>query len=309
MILCITPNAAIDLTMTVQPFGPGDVLRASSSQAAAGGKGVNVARALRRLGSDALCGGFIAGRSGAYLAQLAADEGLPASWTALRTPGESRFCTILAYEKGGDESIINGNGPIADAAGWTQLGADALAAAASCSAVCVCGSLPLGAAPGELPALFKSFLQTLVATGVPVWVDTHSEPLTVACTVPGINIKINAREFLTATGVNIADIEAAQALRRERGLARLVVTQGAAGATLLNDSGHLHMPAPKIEIVSAAGSGDTLLAGLLCGLAAGVSERDALRRGIAAGAANALSIGGGRFSIEAYQSLLAQMPA
>jgi 1-phosphofructokinase family hexose kinase len=305
MILCITPNTAIDLTMRARPFAPGDVLRASASHAAAGGKGVNVARVLRRLGSDALCAGFIAGRSGAYLAQLAADEGLAATWTPLPLTGETRFCVILAYDGGGDESIVNGSGPAVNAASWASFRTDALAAAASCSAICVCGSLP----PGSTPALFADFLTALVATGLPVWVDTHSEPLTVACAVPGINIKVNARELRMATGVDIAQIDAAQAFQRERGLARLVVTQGAHGATLLGEDSPIHVTAPKIESVSAAGSGDSLLAGLLHGFERGTSERAALRQGVAAGAANALSIGGGQFSMETFHALLAQIPA
>src|SRR5262245_3770495 len=92
-ILCVTPNPAIDRTLEVPGLRPGAVMRAGASRVAAGGKGVNAARALVALGARARCMGPLGGASGRILADLAAAEGLPAVWTWCE--GETRSCLIL----------------------------------------------------------------------------------------------------------------------------------------------------------------------------------------------------------------------
>jgi len=67
MILCITPNPAIDRTLIVPKLALGNVHRAQQVIVAAGGKGLNVARAIRTLGGESLCMGFAGGYSGRLL--------------------------------------------------------------------------------------------------------------------------------------------------------------------------------------------------------------------------------------------------
>src|SRR5690606_6653334 len=62
--LCITPNPALDRTLTVRGFTLGGVSRTGDVLLAAGGKGLNVARAARTLGAEAVCLGILAGHTG-----------------------------------------------------------------------------------------------------------------------------------------------------------------------------------------------------------------------------------------------------
>jgi fructose-1-phosphate kinase PfkB-like protein len=71
MILCLTPNPAIDRTLVVPNLTLGKVHRASETIVAAGGKGLNVARAIRLLGGESCCMGFAGGHSGHLFADLA----------------------------------------------------------------------------------------------------------------------------------------------------------------------------------------------------------------------------------------------
>src|SRR5512133_2816748 len=102
MILCITPNPAIDRTLVVPKLILGNVHRAQETILAAGGKGFNVARTIRTLGGEPFCLGFAGGHTGHLLADLAQQEGLDAYWTW--KDSETRTCTILVSE-GGDATV------------------------------------------------------------------------------------------------------------------------------------------------------------------------------------------------------------
>ena len=81
MILCITPNPAIDRTINIPALDPGQIHRAQEVMIAAGGKGVNVARTIRRLGGETLCMGFAGGHNGHLLSDLTQNESLNPHWT------------------------------------------------------------------------------------------------------------------------------------------------------------------------------------------------------------------------------------
>src|SRR5512132_4226494 len=108
MILCVTPNVAIDRTLSVSGFAAGGVWRAQAVRAAAGGKGLNVARALLGLGQSMCCAGPLGGRTGRQVAALADAEGLPARWTWIG--GETRTSVIVVGD-GGETTVINEPGP------------------------------------------------------------------------------------------------------------------------------------------------------------------------------------------------------
>ena len=124
-VLCVTPNVSVDRVMTVPGFAAGGVWRAQSVHAVCGGKGVNVARAVRRLGHDALCAGPIAGHAGRYAAEQAAAEGLNACWTV--GPGETRTCTIVVHD--GASTVINEPGSALPRQDWRRFVGDVVRAA------------------------------------------------------------------------------------------------------------------------------------------------------------------------------------
>src|SRR5262245_44052765 len=76
MIVTVTLNAAIDRTLVVPNFQPGQRHRASVGFPSAGGKGINVARALKRLGAPVVCTGLAGGRTGTLLVEGLTNEGM-----------------------------------------------------------------------------------------------------------------------------------------------------------------------------------------------------------------------------------------
>lgn len=287
-ILCVTPNVAIDRLLSVPALTAGGVLRARSAQVSCGGKGVNVARALRRLGHGVRCAGLMGGEAGCRAADGARREGLNAAWTWI--DGETRTCVIIV-DDAGLATVINEPGPPLEVGDWDRFAEDVRRAAASdCSAACICGSLPPAAPTGAMARLVIA----AGAGGRPVWVDVAGEAMAGALCAGPAGAKINGEEaggFFGAKVASLADaVRAARALRL-RGAGQAVVTMGAAGAVLATAAGTWVARPPELSPVNAVASGDAFLAGLLAGLAAGRDAASALCFATAAGAANTQSFG------------------
>lgn len=304
MILCVTPNIALDRTLVVPGYSEGGVFRPQQTLVAVGGKGINVARTVKLLGGNALCLGFIAGHTGAWVASMAAAEGLNCRWTGLES-GETRTCTILVDPPSERTTVVNEHGLTTTAADWARLRETLIASAADATTICFCGSLP----PGSPPDAFTALLAELVAMGKAVWVDTSGSSLYAAMNVPGVHIKINDEEASGLLNMPVTTLEeaaAGAAILADRQSAAAVITIGKYGAVLSSGKESWYAVPPPIRVISTVGSGDALLAGLLVGLESGETPDQALRRGAAAGAANALSIGGGQFAIDSFEDMLSK---
>lgn len=302
MILCLTPNPAIDRTLVLPGFRPGVIYRASST-VVAGGKGLNVARATSRLGGRPRCGGFLGGHSGSLLAELAQQEGLPGTWT--RIQGETRTCVILVDPGTGESTVINEPGPTVQAKDWDQFQTDVVPLAGEASCICLSGSLPPGSPDGVLTRL----VQALPNSAAPIWIDSSGRGLQEALAANRAGIKVNGEEAGAVLGMQVENArQAIQAASRLRSLgARAVVlTIGREGAILMDEKGRswLSQP-PEVRAVNTVGSGDAFLAGLAVAIENGVSAAEALRSATAAGTANVIASGGGHLSYADYERLLA----
>jgi len=299
MILCLTPNPAVDRTVYVPSIQLGEVHRATRTLTAAGGKGLNAARTIRTLGSEPFCMGPIGGYTGDLLADLARREGLSAQWTRIKN--ETRMCMILVQE-GQDATVINESGAGIAESECDSLMEDVCRQAANMDIICSCGSL----LPGFSKERYKSLLLRLVAMGRQVWLDTSGEALRAALDVPGVCIKVNAAELSAAVDQNLSTSKSVlKAMRhlRDRGISQVAVTLGKDGGVLQTSEGVWSGQPPKIDLVSSVGSGDAFLGGLLFSLEKNTNPETALRNAVAAGAANALKFGGGKFSLDVFLSL------
>jgi 1-phosphofructokinase family hexose kinase len=303
MILCITPNPAIDRTLTVSNLALGNVHRAQQIIVAAGGKGLNVARAVRILGGKSSCMGFVGGHSGRLLADLAQSEGLNSSWTW--TDSETRTCTILVSQNG-DATEIDEPGLPVSAADWTRLRGEVQKHLSSFDLICVSGSLPPNSSIDNLRAL----LTMLTDAGKQVWVDTSGASLDAVLNCHDICIKVNGNEISKSLGFEVMDVPSAQralTILIEHGLSACAITLGATGALLATKSGRWYAQGSQVRAVSSVGSGDSFLGGLLNALDVGKDWPEALRDAVAAGTANTLSAGGGQFTVQDFKRIREQL--
>ncbi len=290
-ILCVTPNVAVDRLITVPEFAAGGIWRATAARVTCGGKGVNVARALRRLGHHPVCVGLLGGEPGCRAADSARVEGLTTAWTWI--DGETRTCVIVVDERG-TATVINEPGPVLQEEDWARLLADVEAAGREAEAVCICGSMPPNVTSGGLARLVAAAAGGGRSGGRSVWVDTGGEALIDALYAGPYGVKINAEEAAAVLGEPVttapAAARAAQWLR-QRGAGRAIVTLAENGAVLAEADGVWLARPPALTPVNKVASGDAFLAGLLAGYAGGLDAPGALSLAAATGAANTQSLG------------------
>ena len=109
MIVTVTLNAAIDRTLTVPNFQLGQRHRASQGLTLAGGKGINVARALKRLDVPVVATGLAGGRTGTRIVEELTAEAILNDF--VRIDGESRTSTAIVDPAGGSYTEVNEWGP------------------------------------------------------------------------------------------------------------------------------------------------------------------------------------------------------
>jgi 1-phosphofructokinase len=287
MIVTLTPNPSLDRTIEIPRLERGAVIRAEAVRVDAGGKGVNVTRALvangHRAAAVAPVGGYEGDQFGALLAELSIElVGVPVA-APLRV-------NVSVIEPDGITTKLNAPGPELSSAEATALveatlGAldDTAHAAEDTRWLAACGSLP----PGLSDDFYADLVKSARDRGARVAVDTSGPAFTAALRSGPDVVKPNDEELEEVTGRSLAtfgDIVGAAHELREQGVGSVVVSLGAAGAILVDAEGEHHADTPPVRARSTVGAGDALLAGFL---SAGGAGPDALRHAVAWGAAAA----------------------
>lgn len=292
MILTVTLNAAVDRTYRVEGFALDVVNRPSASWIVAGGKGINVARTVHRLGGGAFATGILGGHNGRFIAASLREEGIPGRFVWVR--GESRTCIAAVDPLRRSQTEINEVGPPVPASAvrrLTRLIHDLVATGKYCFLV-LSGSIP----PGVPDDVYARIIAAVREGRTRVVLDTSGEALRQGAAAGPWMIKPNLLETEHLTGRKPATVtdarDLALGLLNDRTEA-IVVTMGASGCVCVTGSEQFHVPAPEVPFLSAVGSGDALLGATLLKLEAGSSWPEAVRYGVGAGAANACEYGAG----------------
>jgi 1-phosphofructokinase len=286
MIVTFTANPSVDRTAELDRLVRGAVTRLSGIRVDAGGKGVNVTRALTANGAPSVAVLPVGGAEGAQLAALLASERLDVRAVPIAHAIRSN---VTIVERDGTTTKLNEPGPELSAGDIRELTTELLAAAAGADWAVLSGSLP----PGAPADLYARLTERLHAAGVRVAVDTAGDSLRAVLPSHPDLIKPNAHELADAAGMPVTD--AATALtaiaRLRRAGARSVLASLGAGGALLVEDGHAYLAqAVAATPRSTVGAGDAALAGFL---AAGGSGPAALAEAVAWGTA-AVSLPGSR---------------
>ena len=300
MLLTITPNPALDRILTLTHLNVGAVNRATDVRLSAGGKGINVARAAQTLGADVLACAPLGGSTGDLFTQLAAAETTPIRLRPFTVEPETRTATILLHQ--GDMTVINEAGTPMDVDTWAEFVDYLQAEFEDIDALCVCGSYP----PSVDEIGIRALLNMARSSHKPVWIDASGIGLHIAYDMGGMCLKINSAEIGTLLNRTVHDtnsaLDAAQAAYQHT-QAAVIVTLGAQGAVMVSDTGRFIATPPPIQAINPIGSGDSMLAAMMIEGATG----EGLRRGVAAGTANAMTQrGGGHFTRVSFEQMLHQ---
>ena len=283
MIITLTLNPCVDAGSRVPHVVPDHKLRCEAPHYEAGGGGINVSRAIRRLGGETRAVYPSGGLYGKMLEQLLAEEGVPHQ--AVPIQGLTRENLIVEEESTGQQFRFNMPGPrLSEAEGQACLRAvepllgpgDYLVAS---------GSLPPGV-PADFYARAAAMGQR---KGARVIVDTSGEALRRAAGSGVYLLKPNVRELQELTGQEIRNEtqlkDAAQRFIAEEQSEVVVISLGAGGALLVSRQGCEYFRSPTVPIVSKVGAGDSMVAGIVLSLSRGQGLRPAVQFGVAAGAA------------------------
>ena len=287
-IVTLTMNPALDIATATDAIVPSTKLRCDEPRYDPGGGGINVARAAHMLGGDALAVFPVGGGSGQMIETLVAREGVP--HVALPVPGITRESLAVVERQSGRQYRFLLPGPALAVADQERL-LEALAAhAAGVRFVVASGSLP----PGVACDFYARVGALARHHGARFALDSSGEALTGAGSDVFL-IKASLRELAQLRGAAItgaaAQERAALSVIAEGRCEVLVVSLGADGAMLATRDECRRFPAAPVAALSSIGAGDSMLAGILVALVRGWSLEEAVRFGIAAGAAALLRPG------------------
>ncbi|MBL8841730.1 MAG: hypothetical protein JNL90_09420 [Planctomycetes bacterium] len=280
MILTVTLNPCVHRYLVFREEAPPrTVVRGVKERSSSGGKGLNAARVIVRLGGQAVALSTASGPTGAMLRDCLARERVEAELVAVAAPTRLSTCLYDATNLRFREFLEEGRG--GDAVEADQLRTRFAALLPRVSTVTVNGSTPDGAFH-ELP---REFVAAARAAGKRVVLDAYGAAAHAAARVPPHWVRANLDELRSTYG--LADAAALPQLRRELGADGVVVSDGPHALHCVTAASHLVATPPPIREVNGVGSGDALTGAFALALDRGEPLEAALRAGAAAGAANA----------------------
>ena len=286
MIATLTLNPALDVTTSTDKVRHTHKLRCTAPWLDSGGGGVNVARVIHTLGGEVTAIFPQGGPAGTTFGTLLREDGV--ATVPVKIAGSMRESFTVNESETGLQYRFVLPGPELSEDEIAAL-LDALEKLPGVTHIVVSGSLP----PGCDPSVIKRIGECARRRDARLIVDT-SGPALAACEGAGIYLlKPSLREvgdlLDKPIGCEADELAAARTLRA-RGFADVIILSLAErGALLVADGIELRLPAIPVETLSAVGAGDSMVGAVTLALARGKPLEDALRYGIAAGAATLMT--------------------
>lgn len=286
-IVTLTVNPAVDKSTVIDRLVPEQKLRCDAPRFDAGGGGINVSKAIKRLGGKSLALFTAGGLTGQLLADLVKQEQIDAKiieteqWTRENFV-VSETSTNAQYRFGMPGAALSEAETQAILEALEQSEADYIVAS---------GSLP--------PQMDVNFYEKVAAIskniGARLILDTSGEPLRAACDEGVFLLKPNIGELealVGTTNLEMDDVDdAARSLIGDGKCEVVIVSLGPKGAILVTKDLCEHIPAPPVQKRSTVGAGDSMVAGMTWALTQGLSYPDMLRWGVACGSAATMNEG------------------
>jgi 1-phosphofructokinase family hexose kinase len=304
MIYTVTLNPAVDRELTVPAILFDSVLRATAWHVDVGGKGFNVSRMLHALGADSVALGFAGGRAGELLQDGLHALGIETDFVWVE--GETRTNVSIVATEQARYVKVNEPGPTI-----TAVAQDALLEKVGQRAVpgdwwVLAGSLP----PGIPATIYADLITVIQDAGAHVILDSSGAALHHGCAARPFLVKPNEVEAGQLTGLPVDTPEevvaAARAVHR-LGVTAVVVSLGKRGALLVDGEQVWQATPPTIQERNPIGAGDSMVGGLVWALSQDLPLPDALRWGMACGAATASRAGTAVGDLPHVQTLVNQV--
>ena len=288
-IVTISINPAIDKSSSIAHVVAERKLYCKRPRFEPGGGGVNVSRAIKKLGGESTLLYPTGGLTGKSLQELLNEEDL-AHWP-FPIEGSIRESLVILEESTGQQYRFGMPGPEFQKKEWEQFLQELSTIEPSPDYLVASGSLP----PGVPADFFAQVARVGKNKGAKTIIDASGEALEKAIQEGVYLIKPNVREFRGLVGKDITEesqIKAeAQKMVKSARCEVLVISLGAAGALMISEDIAEHILPLTVPIISKVGAGDSMVAGIVLSLARGKPLRESILFGVAAGTAAVMTPG------------------
>ncbi len=286
-IVTLTLNPALDKSTAIGHLVPEQKLRCSPMRLDAGGGGINVSKAIKRLGGQGVAVFPAGGFNGKMLCGLLEKGAI--DFKCLEVPGETREnISVLETASNAQYRFTLPGLQI------TENQADeclALIKAIGPEYLVASGSLP----PGLPETYFEKVAVFAKKIGARFILDTSGEALQAAADEGLYLLKPNLSELSALVGVEKLEMnqvdDAALKIIQQGKCAVVVVSLGPQGALLVTKDGFEHIPAPTVKKQSTVGAGDSMVAGMVWALSEGKNFKEMAQIGVACGTAATMNQG------------------
>ena len=287
-IITITFNPAIDKSTRVEKLIPEKKLNCEVPVYEPGGGGINVARAIKKLGGEATAVFLAGGYSGIRFTELLSDEAIETIVT--KTQNDTRENLVVVEVSTNKQFRFGMPGLKVHESEW-QTCLESIEDIDNVDFIVASGSLPEGI-PTDIFAKIALIAQKKNAKYI---VDTTGEALIQAVEAGVYLIKPNLGELSSLMGIEELSIESVGTVARkliEKGKCEVVtVSMGADGAMLVTEDLMVAIKPPKVERKSTVGAGDSMVAGIVLSLFQNNSLVESVQYGVACGTAATMNEG------------------
>lgn len=284
MIYTVTFNPALDYILELDKLEIGKIQKSKTELILPGGKGINVSTVLTNLEVDNIALGYKAGFVGAEIERLLRNMNVKTDFIDLEE-GHSRINVKVSAE---EETAINTNGPKISESKILEL-LEKLKNLTENDFLVLSGSIPSSIKDD----IYEKICGIVREQNVRIVVDATKNLLVQALKYNPFLIKPNNEELGEIFGVEIHTKEDAYVYGKklkEMGAQNVLVSMGKIGAVLIDEVGKEHfLKSPEGKRVNTVGSGDSMVAGFIAGFLKYNNYEDALKMGVSAGSASALS--------------------
>lgn len=287
-IITITFSPAIDKSTSVVALIPDKKLNCAIPIYEPGGGGINVARAIKKLGGEATAVYLAGGYSGIKLTQLLTDESIESIVTKIQNSTREN---LVVVENNTNKQFRFGMPGLKVSETEWQACLKSIEDINNVDFIVASGSLPEGI-PSDIFARIALIAQNKKAKFI---VDTAGEALKQAVQAGVYLIKPNLGELSALLGKEELSPESAENVARElieKGKCEVVVvSMGAEGAMLVTKDLTIPMKPPTVERKSTVGAGDSMVAGIVLSLSKNKSLIESVQYGVACGTAATMNEG------------------
>ncbi|AJY74112.1 1-phosphofructokinase [Paenibacillus beijingensis] len=283
-IITVSMNPALDKTVTVNGFTVAGLNRIKDVRVDAGGKGINVAKVLKRFNANVTAWGIQAGEEGRLLARMVEQQGIPTFF--LEAEGRTRTNLKVVDEATKETTELNEPGAVITEKVLTDF-LDRFEKAMPATAVLVLGgSLP----PGAPQDLYRQMICIASRYGVKTILDADGEALKFGITAAPYALKPNIHELEALIGYELESdqeiVKAAKGLLGD-GIQYVIVSMGAEGSIVVSGEEAIRARPFPIVPLSTVGAGDSMVAALAFCLIEGKTLEETARWTTAAGSITA----------------------